>query len=104
MNGTFVYTGPVPGGVPMTITLKIDTANRTFDYAETGGMVNRKFNGELAFLGNQVVFTDGASKQTATNKVKETANGFKLTGVSNDNPISNGIQPLPGNNLEFFRQ
>ncbi len=104
LNGTFVYDGAIPGGVSATITLILDRNNRSFQYKETGGISNRNYNGSFAVLGNQIVFTNTANKQTTKHTVTETNNGFKLKCVSNNNPISFGMQPLQGSSLEFFKQ
>lgn len=102
LNGTFVYSGPVEGGVPMTVTLKLDSGNRTFQYSEAGGISNRSYGGSFMILGDKVVFTN-AAKKTCKHKVSATMNGIKMTYLENDYPIEFGMQPL-GGTLEFYKQ
>lgn len=103
LSGTFVYSGSVPGSGPMTITLKLNSHNRSFEYSEAGGITNRKYSGSYVVLGNQVVFTNG-KKETSKHTVEATNNGFKLTCTDNRNPISFGLQPLEGSTLEYYKQ
>lgn len=104
LSGTYVYSGAIPGGASATITLDLDRNSRSFTYKETGGISNRSYQGTFAILGNQVVFTNSANKETSKHQVTETGNGFKLKCVANHNPISFGMQPLQGSTLEFYKQ
>ncbi len=103
LSGTFVYSGPVPGAGPLTLTLVLDSANRSFTYKEAGNISNRTYKGSYAILGNQVLFTSQRN-EVSKHTVTATGNGFKLSCISNEKPITFGLQPLEGNTIEYYKQ
>jgi hypothetical protein len=87
----------------MTVSLKLNSSARTFEYSEAGGITNRGYSGSMLLLGDEVVFTN-SNKETTKHKVTQTSNGINLECVENNYPISFGMQPLKGSSLEFFKQ